>query len=194
MRKTYSIKEVIEREKKYANNHIPEYKTNSSGKHLSEIFLILATLIFSIYTLGAFIYFSLVGVKLGDGFVWKCFEPGCVVVNDKFWNDPSNKNLMPGIGANIAELNVNERYIVGKIGQPTQWYIEHIEKKYPAEKHPEGYFILDKSGSQKTVGLTEKEYEQRCAFLEIDVCDLRSFGIFSFMYDPTYWFMKLEDE
>jgi len=129
-------------------------------------------IIFLSYIISMFLYFAVFGVKLGNGYQWTCFEPGCVIIKGSYFS----------VYGNITEFNFDKKYIVGKVGKPNKWLIKHDEGGDPI-----GYFILNKQHGSKQLGLTKKEFEEDCSEFEISCCNLRKHGVLSFIYDPSYW-------
>ncbi len=144
--------------------------------------------IFIIYTLTTSLYIIVSNVKLGHGFGWTCYEPGCTVTNLKLQKDPSNTKYMKGIFGDVDKFNMNHQYIIGKVAKPNAYSIEHN-----LDLDPEGYFILDKINNKKIMGMTKNELTQKCRKHGIDDCSLKKYGILSLIYDPYYWYIILSE-
>ena len=117
------------------------------------------------------IYFLITDRDFGKGYHVTCFEPGCVIVKDSYIQ----------INGQVVAVNFDRKYIVGKVGKPNAWLIEHDNGG-----DPEGYFIVNKDQGGRQVGLTKSQFEQACTELDITSCDLYKYGIFSIMYNPFY--------
>jgi hypothetical protein len=87
-------------------------------------------------------------------------------------------------------LNIDDRFIVGKVGEPNEYSVEH---NLSSDLIYMSYFILENCGQMRAEGLNKNDFEEKCKELNIHDCSLKRAGILSFIYDPSYWFTIYSD-
>jgi len=142
-------------------------------------FLKLSFMYFIGYSIVMYFYTVLLDIPLGKGFKWTCFEPGCVIIDDR------SKIAIYG---DVEKLALNCQYILGKVGKPNEWMIEH-ENGFNIG----GYFILDKINLTKKLGMSHEEFLQECKKSDISNCRLKYSAPFWMVYDPYYWYIMILD-
>lgn len=183
MRKTYTIEEVIEREKMASQHKNPlqntinnkrESKPKTANQKMKKyIFIGLAVLL--TYVAVFVFHAATTGIDLGKNYRYKYFHDGYRVTH----------NGASATSSDVVGFNVDTNYIIGEMKDPYSWSKENYDTTY---------FVLNKKTNAKAMELNKSELEQLCEKLNIKDCEIRGLSMYSLMLEPTYWQMRYTDE
>ena len=185
MRKTYTISEVIEREKIVHKNQKQSNQNNENhqNKEPSKIYkiiersIIIAMSTFTVYIVVFVFFASTSGFYLGKDYKYEYFFDGYRITH----------NGTTAIHSDVISFKLEGNFIIGKI-QPSQGW----GKRESA--HVGRYFVLDKQTNAKSMYLTEEELESLCEKLNIESCELNELSVHRLWFNSTYWYMRFIDE